>query len=127
MNGKVHKLDPEHNGAQLHIDGNSVPEIAQMMRDLEYLRDEVHPSWGDAHRLKNLAMALNVEAAELMDIFTWHEVRDPLDEEEAAHAAEELADVMIYAFFMCSRLGLDPLKIIRAKHEVNLSRADHRE
>ncbi|WP_241559460.1 nucleotide pyrophosphohydrolase [Lacticaseibacillus hulanensis] len=122
MNGKVHKLDPEHNGAALRLDNKSDPQIAAMMHDLEHFRD-VEKGWGDAHQLKNLAMALNVEASELMDIFTWKDVGEPLSDEESAHAAEELADVMIYSFFMCSRLGLDPLKVVRAKHEINRGRS----
>ncbi len=121
MNGKVHKLDPEHNGAALRLDETSDPQIAQMMHDLVQFRED--KGWGNDDPLKNLAVALNVEASELMDIFTWHNDDETPSAEMKAHAAEELADVMIYAFFMCSRLGLDPLKVIRAKHEINEGRS----
>ncbi|WP_155286159.1 nucleotide pyrophosphohydrolase [Lacticaseibacillus zhaodongensis] len=121
MNGKIHELDAADHGAKLQIDADSDPAIAAMMHDLEHFRD-VEKHWAPYHTPKNLAMALGVEASELSDIFTWTKDGYDIDDTQRAHAAEELADVMIYAFFMCSRLHLDPLKVIRAKHEINQGR-----
>jgi NTP pyrophosphatase (non-canonical NTP hydrolase) len=121
MNQHIHNLDPEGHGAKLRLDDKSEAWTRKMMADLEHLRD-VEKGWGAAHTPKNLAMALNVEAGELADMFTWYRDGDAVTEHDKAHAEEELADVMIYSFFMCSRLGLDPLKLIRAKHEINRGR-----
>ncbi|WDF81926.1 nucleotide pyrophosphohydrolase [Lacticaseibacillus pabuli] len=121
MNQHIHELDPEDHGAKLGIDAESDPQIVEMMHQLEHWRD-VDKGWGDYHTVKNLAMALNVEASEVADIFKWSKEGDPVTDQERAHAAEELADVMIYSFYMCSRLGLDPLKIMQAKHKINQGR-----
>ncbi|MCI1283256.1 nucleotide pyrophosphohydrolase [Lacticaseibacillus songhuajiangensis] len=121
MNQHIHNLDPEGHGANLQLDDKSEAWTRKMMADLEHFRD-VEKGWGEYHTPKNLAMALNVEASELSDIFTWYRDGEAVTEKDKAHAEEELADVMIYSFFMCSRLGLDPLKLIRAKHEINRGR-----
>lgn len=121
LNKHIHELDPEDHGAKLKLDENSDPQIVKMMADLEHFRD-VEKAWGAFHTPKNLAMALTVEASELADIFTWYKDNQPVTDEDKAHAEEELADVMIYSFFMCSRLGVDPLKLVRAKHEINRGR-----
>ena len=118
MNGKIHNLDPKHHGQALLLDETSDPAIAEMIQAL--VKDRQSRGWH--HDLKNLAMALNVEASEVMDIFTWKDVGEPLSDEEKAHTAEELADVLIYTFDMCAKLGLDPLKVMQAKHRINLTR-----
>lgn len=118
MSGKIHELDAQHHGAQLHIDENSAPEIRATIAELVHDRD----SRGWQHDLKNLAMALNVEASEVLDIFTWKDTGEALADTEVAHTAEELADVLIYVFDMCAKLDLDPLKLIRAKQEINANR-----
>lgn len=118
MNGKIHELDAAHHGQALHLDNQSDPEIVAMIQALIADRD----SRGWQHHLKNLAMALNVEASEVLDIFTWKDVGETLSDEEVAHTAEELADVLIYTFDMCAKLNLDPLKLMHAKHAINLTR-----
>jgi NTP pyrophosphatase (non-canonical NTP hydrolase) len=118
MSGKIHELDAAHHGAQLHLDKQSAPEIKAMIAELIADRD----SRGWQHDLKNLAMGLNVEAGEVLDIYTWKDTGESLSDAEAAHTAEELADVLIYVFDMCAKLDLDPLKIMRAKQAINATR-----
>src|SRR3990170_2035711 len=56
--------------------------------------------WEQFHTPKNLSMGIAVEAAELMEVFQWHDAASStalLRSVRARHAAQdELADVMIY-------------------------------
>lgn len=69
--------------------------------------------WAEYHSPRNLAHALMIEAGELNDEFIWGKTPD-IDK-----VADELADVMIYAHYICERYGFDPETIIRRKMEKN--------
>jgi NTP pyrophosphatase (non-canonical NTP hydrolase) len=67
--------------------------------------------WRQFHTPKNLAIALAIEAAELMEHFQW---LDPQESRAVAHddvkraaVGEELADVICYALAMANELGID--------------------
>jgi len=75
--------------------------------------------WRQFHAPKNVAMALAVEAAELMEHFQWLGVdasrelaRDPA---KLAAIGEELADVIGYGLALANELNLDVSDAIRAK------------
>lgn len=75
--------------------------------------------WHRFHAPKNLAMALAIEAAELMEHFQWIDVpasRElPGDAEKLASVGEELADVLCYAMALANELGIDIATAMRAK------------
>jgi NTP pyrophosphatase (non-canonical NTP hydrolase) len=75
--------------------------------------------WRQFHTPKNLAMALAIEAAELMEHFQWlapDESRAVADDEHRRNeVAEELADVVCYALAMANELGIDVADALRAK------------
>lgn len=73
--------------------------------------------WARFHTPKNLAMALMVEAAELMEHFQWltAEESNSLTEEQQAEVADEIADVQIYLTMLADRLGIDIEPAVRAK------------
>ncbi len=96
------------------------------MRDLEELKERVRAfvaerDWDQFHSPKNLAMALSVEAAELVEIFQW------LTEEQSAapdagrrqRAAEELADILWFLVRIADRLDIDLLQAAGEKLERN--------
>ncbi|WP_343629424.1 nucleotide pyrophosphohydrolase [Roseateles sp.] len=58
---------------------------------------------------KNLAMALVVEAAELVEIFQWQTAEESLhlDEPTRQHLGEEIADVLMYLLQIADRAGVD--------------------
>ena len=95
-------------------------------RELEHLRQALREfararDWEPFHSPKNLAMALSVEAAELVEVFQWAteaESRAPSPEAKAA-AAEEIADVLLYLVRIADQLGLDPAAEARRKLEAN--------
>ena len=65
--------------------------------------------WAQFHSPKNLASALSVEAAELLEHFQWlteAQSRDLSDEKKAAVAAE-MADVFLYLLNLSEKLDID--------------------
>lgn len=86
------------------------------MKDMEELRERLRAfakerDWGQFHSPKNLAMALSVEAAELLERFQWltEEQSKSLKPKDRAAVAEEMADVLIYLTLLADKLGIDPL------------------
>lgn len=77
--------------------------------------------WEQFHSPKNLAMALAVEAAEIMEHFQWLTQAESrgLDDDALAEVSEEIGDVMIYLTELAAALGLDPLAAAREKLERN--------
>ncbi|MFF8827943.1 nucleotide pyrophosphohydrolase [Streptomyces sp. NPDC015131] len=79
--------------------------------------------WQPYHTPKNLAAALSVEAAELLEIFQWltpEEAARVMDDPEAAHRVrDEVADVLAYLLQFCGSLGVDPLAALSAKIDRN--------
>ncbi|MGP3986833.1 nucleotide pyrophosphohydrolase [Streptomyces sp. 3N207] len=82
--------------------------------------------WGQYHTPKNLAAALSVEAAELVEIFQWltpeQSARVMSDPEAAARVEDEVADVLAYLLQFCHVVGVDPLAALEAKIERNETR-----
>ena len=65
--------------------------------------------WERFHSPKNLAVALSVEAAELLEPFQWltDEQSAALSPETRARVSEEVADVLLYLIRLADRLDLD--------------------
>ena len=76
-------------------------------------------NWRQFHTPKNLAMALAIEAAELMEHFQWLDAEGSRaarhDDAKRAAVAEELADVVCYALAMANELGIDVAESVRRK------------
>ena len=80
--------------------------------------------WTKYHSPKNLAMALAVEAAELMEIFQWlspGESRN-LKSGTLERAEEEIGDVLIYIIRLADRLSISPVEAAKKKMEKNRTR-----
>ncbi|MCZ8130906.1 MAG: nucleotide pyrophosphohydrolase [Steroidobacteraceae bacterium] len=91
-------------------------ELRDAMRDFATARD-----WDRFHSPKNLAAALSVEAAELLEHFQWlteQESRE-LDAAKRAAVAHELADVLLYLVRLADRLDVDLLDAARRKLVLN--------
>lgn len=71
--------------------------------------------WGKFHDPKNLAICLNVEAAELLEVFLWKNG----DEIDPERLKEELADVFYSAFLLADAFGWDVGAIVREKLKQN--------
>ena len=77
--------------------------------------------WDKFHSPKNLAIALSVEASELLEIFQWltEEQSKHLSNEQMQHTEEEIADIVIYVLNLCRKLDIDLEKAILNKIESN--------
>ena len=82
--------------------------------------------WEQFHTPKNLAIALSVEAGELLELFQWLTPRDSFAVAEAPADAvrvqEELADVFIYLVRLAAVLGVDLEAAVEAKLQVNATK-----
>lgn len=92
------------------------------MKDLIALRDELRSfalerDWDQFHSPKNLASALSVEAAELLEPFQWltDEQSRKLAPEQTMAVRKELADVLIYLVRLSDKLDIDLLEAARDK------------
>lgn len=77
--------------------------------------------WPQFHTPKNLAMALSVEAAELLECFQWltAEQSAALGGAERHAVEEEIADVLLYLVRLADVLDIDPLRAAERKMAVN--------
>ena len=98
----------------------------RMNDDLDALRDRLRAfalarDWGQFHSPKNLACALSVEAAELLEHFQWmteEQSRAP-DAAQREAIALEAADVLLYLIQLADQLGIDLLAAADRKITLN--------
>ena len=88
-------------------------EIKEVIRKLRRFRDE--GDWEQFHNSKDLAVAISIEASELLELFLWKEN----EEAEPEKLKEELADVMTFCFLLADKHELDISEIIFKKLEKN--------
>lgn len=71
--------------------------------------------WEQFHNSKDLALAINIEAGELLEEFLWKKPDDAKEEK----IKEELADVFAYAFLLAEKYDFDVKEIILEKIKKN--------
>lgn len=84
-------------------------KIKQITEELRKFRDE--RDWEQFHNPKDLAIALSIEASELLELFLWK----PSEQADPEKVKEELADVFAYAFMLADKYGLDVAQIMQEK------------
>lgn len=84
-------------------------DINKITEELRKFRDE--RDWAQFHNPKDLALALSIEASELLELFLWKTA----DEADAGKVREELADVFAYAFMLADKYDLDVTQIMQDK------------
>lgn len=92
---------------------NIMKEFQQLISKIIAFRDE--RDWKQFHNSKDLAIALNIETSELLELFLWK----GNEEVNKDKLKEELADVLMYAFLLAEKHGLDIQEIIESKIEIN--------
>jgi len=100
-----------------------------MSHDLDALRDRLRAfalarDWAPFHSPKNLACALSVEAAELLEHFQWMTEADSRapDPQTREAIALEAADVLLYLIQLADQLGIDLLATADRKIALNAAR-----
>ncbi|MCB0729140.1 MAG: nucleotide pyrophosphohydrolase [Ignavibacteriae bacterium] len=89
---------------------NEIKEITDKIINFRNERD-----WEQFHNPKDLALAINVEAGELLELFLWKNA----DEADNEKVKEEIADVMIYCMLLSEKYGFDVREIILEKLDIN--------
>lgn len=84
----------------------------------------IERDWHQFHAPKNIASALIVEAAELLEPFQWMTEAESrnLSPEQRAAVTEEMADVLLYLVQLGNVLGIDPVAAAQAKLARNAQR-----
>ena len=85
-------------------------EIIQALVKFRNERD-----WGQFHNSKDLALAISIEAGELLELFLWKNAADANKDK----VKEELADVFAYAFLLADKYGFDVKQIVTEKIKQN--------
>ena len=96
------------------------------MNEIENLRNQLRAfaaerDWDQFHSPKNLASALAVEAAELLENFQWltEAESQQLPPEALAAVRAEIADVLLYLIRIGDKLGIDLIAAAKAKIILN--------
>ena len=84
-------------------------DLGELREALVRFREERR--WGVYHNPKDLALALSVEAGELLEVFLWKSG----EEADLGRVKEELADVLAYALLLADRCNLDVRQIVLDK------------
>ena len=88
-------------------------DINQILGELRRFNEE--RDWDQFHNGKDLAIAISLEANELLECFLW---KSP-EEAKPEKIREELADVLNYAFQMADKYHLDIKEIMLEKLKKN--------
>ena len=89
---------------------NDIKEITEILLKFRDERD-----WAQFHTAKDLALALNIEAGELLEAFLWKSS----EQADIGKVKEELADVFAFAFLLAEKYDLDVKQIVQEKMEQN--------
>ena len=105
---------PGYSGAT--VNDNDINALRDRLKAFAMERD-----WEQFHSPKNLAMALIVEAAELLEHFQWltTEQSEALPADKYREVELEMADIFIYLMRLCERLEVDLLKVVDEKIKMN--------
>ena len=98
------------------MNNDSYHELKRRLRQFADERD-----WNQFHSPKNLAMALSVEVAELVEHFQWltePQSAAPAPEKQRAIALE-MADILIYLVRLADKLDVDLEQAVNDKIELN--------
>lgn len=90
--------------------------VRALLREFVQQRD-----WNQFHSPKNLATALSVEVAELLEPFQWLRTGDAeeLSTEKLAEVRMEMADVFAYLLLLADKLDVDLLDALAEKIKLN--------
>lgn len=95
---------------------DSLSELRERINQFVKERD-----WEQFHSPKNLAMAMIVEAAELVEHFQWDTLEESrnLSPEKREQVGQELADTFVYLLRIAEVTGVDLIAAANAKIDLN--------
>ncbi|MFY9262279.1 MAG: nucleotide pyrophosphohydrolase [Actinomycetaceae bacterium] len=87
-------------------------DLAELTTAVVEFRDA--RNWKQFHNAKDLAISLNLEAAELLECFQWKTSEEAIAEQRAA-IEDEIADVLLYLLLLAEHLDIDLPAVVCAK------------
>ncbi len=87
--------------------------MKEVIEALHKFRDD--RDWAQFHNSKDLALALNIEAGELLEVFLWKSS----EQADTDKVREELADVLTFAFLLADKYNFDIKQIMLEKIKQN--------
>ena len=95
---------------------SDIKELIEKLIEFRKARD-----WEQFHNPKNLAISISLEAAELLENFQWKDLEESIKfaKDNKEKISEEVADLLIYIFYLCNDLGIDFIDAIDKKIEEN--------
>ena len=88
-------------------------DVKELIETLIEFRNE--REWNQFHNPKDLAIALNIEAGELLEIFLWKSS----EEADKEKVKEELADVLAYSLLLAEKYDFNVKEILMEKIKRN--------
>lgn len=88
-------------------------DISQITEALLQFRNE--RDWEQFHNPKDLALAINVEAGELLELFLWKNAEEANKEK----VKEELADILAFSLLLADKYEFDVKEIVLEKIRKN--------
>lgn len=91
-------------------------DINELTKALIKFRDE--RDWEQFHNPKDLAIAINIEASELLEQFLWKNA----EEANMEKVKEELADILAFCLLLAHKYDLDVKQIVLDKIQSNAAK-----
>ena len=88
-------------------------ELEKTVKKLIEFRNE--RDWGQFHNSKDLALAISIEASELLELFLWNDNEDFNKEK----LEDELADIFSFSLLLAEKHNLNLSEIVNKKIEKN--------
>ena len=96
---------------------NSNSLEALKSRVLQFVEER---DWAQYHSPRNLAMALNVETSELLELYLWStdEGPQPITEQRKVRVAGEVGDILMCLINFCHQADIDMMQALSDKLDV---------
>ena len=98
---------------QRSLTQDKMNEVKEIIDAIVKFRDD--RDWEQFHNPKDLALAINIEAGELLELFLWKNASEANEEK----IKEELADVFAFAFLLAERYNFNVKEIVLEKIKRN--------
>lgn len=94
-------------------------EILTNIRDFRDERD-----WAQFHNPKDMAIAISIEASELLEHFLWKttEESEQRVQEKRAEISDEIADIAVYLLELADNINIDLAHAIKNKMKKNAAK-----
>ena len=105
-------------------------ELANLTTQILQFRDD--REWKQFHQIKDLLIGLNMEVAELQELFLWKNTKE-IQQISKKNIEEEIADIYIFLIYLCDILEVnletavwDKLKANEQKYPVEKSKGSNK-